>query len=57
LRREQCIIATPWGNLTAKRAILPDGTVKVSPEFEDAKRLAAEEKIPVWDVFAQTQRE
>jgi uncharacterized protein (TIGR00299 family) protein len=57
LRREQCSIATPWGNLTAKRAVLPDGTVKVSPEFEDAKRLAAEEKVPVREVFAQTQRE
>ncbi|MCL2743914.1 MAG: nickel pincer cofactor biosynthesis protein LarC, partial [Planctomycetaceae bacterium] len=57
LQREQCSVATPWGTLAAKQAVLPDGTVRVAPEFEDAKRLAAAEKISVREVYAKIQRE
>jgi uncharacterized protein (TIGR00299 family) protein len=51
LRREPCQIETPWGKVEAKRAFLPDGTEKISPEFESVKNLAADKDIPVWQIM------
>ena len=53
LSREPHQIKTPWGEIAAKRAFLPDGTEKISPEFESVKRLAAATGIPVWKIMAQ----
>jgi len=50
LYREPHRIKTPWGEIDAKRAFLPDGTEKVSPEFESVKRLAAAKGVPVWKI-------
>lgn len=51
LHRETCDITTPWGPLQVKRATLPDGTEKIAPEFESVKRLAAERKVSVREIF------
>jgi len=51
LSREQHRMKTPWGEVEAKRAYLPDGTEKVSPEFESVKRLAAAKGVPVWKIM------
>jgi uncharacterized protein (DUF111 family) len=51
LYREPHRIATPWGEVEAKRAFLPDGTEKISPEFESVKRLAAARGISVWKIM------
>jgi len=53
LYREAHRIKTPWGEVDAKRAYLPDGTEKKSPEFESVKRLAAAKGIPVWKIMEQ----
>ena len=47
LHREPCRIKTPWGEVEAKRALLPDGTEKIMPEFESLKNLAADKGISV----------
>jgi uncharacterized protein (DUF111 family) len=51
LYREPHRIKTSWGEVEAKRAFLPDGTEKISPEFESVKRLAAAKGIPVWKIM------
>ena len=53
LYREPHRIKTPWGEVDAKRAFLPDGTEKISMEFESVKRLAAAKGIPVWKIMEQ----
>ena len=55
LYREPHRLKTPWGEVDAKLAFLPDGTEKTSPEFESVKRLAAAKGIPVWKIMKQTQ--
>jgi uncharacterized protein (TIGR00299 family) protein len=55
LYREPHRIKTPWGEVDAKRAFLPDGTEKISPEFESLKRLAAAKGVPVWKILEQIQ--
>jgi uncharacterized protein (TIGR00299 family) protein len=52
LRRESCKLKTPWGNVDAKRTVLPDGTEKMSPEFESAKKLALESGISVREILS-----
>jgi len=42
LQREETTVDTPYGSLSAKRAILPDGTAKVRPEYDSMKRMAEE---------------
>jgi uncharacterized protein (TIGR00299 family) protein len=51
LHREPCQLETPWGKIDAKKTILPDGTEKTAPEFESAKRLAAEKGISVREIL------
>ena len=53
LYREAHRIKTLWGEVDAKRAFLPDGTEKISPEFESVKRLADAKGIPVWKIMEQ----
>ena len=51
LRREACRIATPWGEIEGKKAFLPDGTERISPEFEAVKTLADAAGVPVRQVL------
>jgi uncharacterized protein (TIGR00299 family) protein len=53
LRREACRIDTTFGEVEAKRAMLPDGTEKISPEFESIKRLAADKGVSVREMMEQ----
>jgi uncharacterized protein (DUF111 family) len=55
LYREPHRIKTPWGEVDANRAFLPDGTEKISPEFESLKRLAAAKGISVRKIMEQIQ--
>lgn len=49
--RETRTVQTPWGEIRVKVAHLPDGREKVSPEFEDCRRLAQQHQVPLRDVF------
>jgi len=51
LHREPCEKETPWGTVTAKRIVLPDGTEKVAPEYEALRKIADEHGIALRDVF------
>jgi uncharacterized protein (TIGR00299 family) protein len=51
LHREPHRVRTPWGEVEAKRAFLPDGTEKITPEFESVKRLSAAKGIPIWKIM------
>ena len=51
LYREPHRIKTPWGEIDAKQAFLPDGTEKIAPEFESVKRLSAAKGVPVWKIM------
>jgi uncharacterized protein (TIGR00299 family) protein len=51
LYREPCQIETTWGTIDAKKVVLPNGNKKITPEFESVKRLAAENKISVREIF------
>jgi uncharacterized protein (TIGR00299 family) protein len=53
LYREPHRLKTPWGEIDAKRAFLPDGTEKISPEFESVKRLSAATGVPVEKILEQ----
>ena len=53
LYREPHRIKTPWGDVNAKRAFLPDGTEKIMPEFESVKRLAAAKGVSVRKILDQ----
>ena len=53
LRRESHRIKTPWGEVEAKRAVLPDGAEKIAPEFESIKSLAADKGISARQIIEQ----
>lgn len=40
-------VETPYGVLQVKVAVLPDGTERVMPEYEDCRRLARETGVPL----------
>jgi hypothetical protein len=52
LARSLVTVATEWGTVRIKIATLSDGTVaNAAPEFEDCKRLAQENNIPLKQVM------
>ena len=53
LPRTTVELATPWGTVRGKQVELPDGTVRVKPEYEDCARIAAENGIPLQQVYAR----
>jgi uncharacterized protein (TIGR00299 family) protein len=51
LPRESCQVETPWGPVRAKRTTLPDGSHRLTAEFEECCILAHEAKIPVRELL------
>ncbi|MGE0488764.1 MAG: nickel pincer cofactor biosynthesis protein LarC [Vulcanimicrobiota bacterium] len=51
LPRHEKQVATPYGSLTLKLAIDPEGRVRATPEFEQAKSLARQHEVPLRLVF------
>ena len=43
-------VKTPWGKVRFKAVTLSDGTRRSKPEYEDLKRLAAENKLPITEI-------
>ena len=50
LAREAVLIATPWGEIMAKKVQTPKGTV-IYPEYEACRRVAEEQNIPLARVY------
>jgi len=51
LPREKGMVNTLWGKAMVKRVETPSGPV-LYPEYEDCRRLALENKVPLKDVYA-----
>jgi pyridinium-3,5-bisthiocarboxylic acid mononucleotide nickel chelatase len=52
LPRDTVSVETVYGTVRVKRAYLPDGNVRCSPEYEDCRRLARERVVPLVEIFA-----
>jgi uncharacterized protein (TIGR00299 family) protein len=51
LRREEKIISTPYGPCRVKSVIMPQGEERIIPEFEECKRIAQSNGIPLRKVY------
>jgi pyridinium-3,5-bisthiocarboxylic acid mononucleotide nickel chelatase len=51
LAREMIQITTPFGTLKAKQITKPDGTVYIAPEYDECRRVALEQNIPLQEVY------
>lgn len=54
-RVEQCV--TSLGTVKVKRVVLPDGSCRIQPEFEECRRIAIETGVPLPDVYRIIERE
>jgi uncharacterized protein (TIGR00299 family) protein len=57
LQRSSIVIETSLGPVRAKKVLLPDGSCRISPEFEECRRIAVEKEIPILDVYRLIERE
>ena len=55
LPRRQGTVATPWGAVQVKEVETPAGPV-LTPEYEDCRRVALEQHIPLRAVYAEIGR-
>jgi hypothetical protein len=51
LPREQLKVTTPYGEVSAKRVYLPDGTTRTAPEYQSCRELAERAGVPVQSVY------
>ena len=56
LRRDFVEVETQWGAIQAKRGYLNGTLIKTVPEYEDCKRLAEQNNVPLRQVYAEAQR-
>jgi hypothetical protein len=56
LNRETATVATPYGPMRVKRARLPGGEVRSTPEYEDCKRAAQTLGLPLRSIYEQVSR-
>jgi len=55
LPREKGMVNTLWGKVMVKRVETPSGSV-LYPEYEDCRRVALENKVPLKDVYGAVNR-
>jgi uncharacterized protein (TIGR00299 family) protein len=55
LSREIITVATPWGDLPAKKINTPSGMV-ITPEYEACRKVAEARRIPLQEVYAAVRR-
>ena len=51
LNREFTSVLTQWGEIECKVATLPDGSTRLTPEYESAKKIAQQNNIPLRVVY------
>ncbi len=56
LRRDFTQVETQWGTIQAKRGYLNDTLIKTVPEYEDCKRLAEQNSVPLRQIYAEALR-
>jgi hypothetical protein len=52
LKRETVVVDSPWGKMNVKKVIDRDGRAVFLPEYEECKRIALENNLPLRDVYA-----
>jgi len=52
MERQSVRIETPWGMMNAKQAGNRDGTLFIIPEYEECRRIAIQENVPLRSVYA-----
>lgn len=50
LPRSTVELVTPWGAVRGKKVVLPDGSSRIKPEYEDCAKLAREHNLPLEQV-------
>ena len=53
LRRDFIQVETQWGTIQAKRGYLNGALIKTVPEYEDCKRLAERNNVPLRQIYAE----
>jgi uncharacterized protein (TIGR00299 family) protein len=56
LERRPHAVETAFGPIEGKLAVLPDGGLSFSPEFEACRRIAGEKNVPLKDVYEAAMR-
>lgn len=56
LERRPHSVETAWGKIEGKLAVLSDGSLSFSPEFESCRKIAAEQNLPLRDVYEGAMR-
>jgi pyridinium-3,5-bisthiocarboxylic acid mononucleotide nickel chelatase len=56
LQRRIETVDTPYGSMRVKRSILEDGTIRQTPEFDDAKKVANKLNVPLIDVLKSVRK-
>ena len=56
LEREFRTVETPYGKVTVKVGKLEGEIMKISPEYEDMKRVASQYEVPLIDVYLSVQQ-
>jgi len=51
LDREIQTLKTPYGPVKVKVGSLDGGVLKISPEYEDCKKIARREKLPIKKIY------
>jgi len=52
LERSFTEVDSPWGRMTMKKVIRPDGTYQLLPEFEECRRIAREKGLPLREIYS-----
>jgi len=53
LPRSEITISSPWGPVRGKKALLPDGSYRCKPEYEDCVRIAEQHNLPLSQVYSK----
>jgi len=51
LPRESIVVNTAFGEITAKKLIELDGSVRIVPEYEICRKIALDKKLPLRVVY------
>lgn len=51
LSRRTQQVTTPYGKVNVKISQTPAGDIKISPEYEDCRKLAVEKKVPLREIY------
>lgn len=56
LKRESSIVKTIYGDIKVKTAVFGGEKIKYKPEYEDCKKIAVENNIPIQNVYKEVMR-